>query len=160
MEQLKYVLYSVLILVGAALTYGIMKPVVQSQWILSKHQEEKITEGATCGYKEVSVKNTAGKKLFAANCAACHSIPKVLTGPALADVETRGPWTKRENLVKWVKSPARFIATNPYAKELLAQFNGQLMPSFTQLNDQQINQIFDYIKEGSSLMQKDMTAVP
>lgn len=159
MEQIKYILYSVLILVGTASTYAVMKPMVQSRWIVQPVKEPAIGSNADY-YAKPEPKNIAGKNLFQANCAACHSIPKVLTGPALADVESRGPWTKRENLLKWVKNPALFIATNPYAKELSAQFNGQVMPSFTQLDDQQISQIFDYIKEASAAMKETMTPVP
>ena len=74
-----------------------------------------------------------GKTLYQGNCASCHAINKQLTGPALAGVETRGPWTDRANLYKWVKNPAAFIPTTPYTKELQAQFGGQIMPAFPQL---------------------------
>lgn len=133
---------------------------VQTPWMLPEPKEEKSEEKATCGYKEVVVKNTAGKTLFQQNCASCHAIQKVLNGPALADVEIRGPWKRRENLVRWIRNPAQMIETNPYAKTLSLEYNGQVMPSFTQLTNQQIHEIFDYIKEGSSLIQQNITAVP
>jgi len=158
MEQIKYILYSVLILVGAALTYTVMKPMVQTQWIASPAKEPAI--GSNADYTKPEPKNIAGKNLFQANCMTCHSLAKVLTGPALADVESRGPWTKRENLVKWVKNPALFISGNPYAKELSVQFNGQVMPSFTHLSEKEINQIFDYIKEASATIWQDIIAMP
>lgn len=157
MEQIKYILYSVLILFGAALTYTVMKPMVQSQWIASRENAAEAKTNSSS--KATVVKNVAGKNLFSANCQACHSIFKTLTGPALAGVEARGPWTKRENLIRWVKNPARFIATDPYAKELAVQFNGQVMPSFAQLSDQQISQIFDYLKEASLEQKENMSAI-
>lgn len=95
------------------------------------------------------VKNVAGKNLFQNNCQTCHALNKNLTGPALAGVENRGPWGERKNLVKWVKNPATMIAENGYAKDLVKQYNGQVMPSFPQLSDEQIGNIFDYIREVS-----------
>jgi mono/diheme cytochrome c family protein len=97
----------------------------------------------------VAVKNVAGKNLFSANCQTCHAIAKDLTGPALANVETRGPWTDRANLIRWVKNPAAFIPTTTYTTDLTATYNGQVMPSFPQLSDDEIHQILDYIKEAS-----------
>ena len=146
MEQIKYILYSVLILVGAALTYSAMKPVFFSEWTASPTQA---ANSAPAPAKAVAVKNVAGKSLFSANCQTCHAIAKDLTGPALANVEARGPWTDRNNLVKWVKNPAAFIPTTKYTTDLAATYNGQVMPSFPQLSDDEIHQILDYIKEAS-----------
>jgi mono/diheme cytochrome c family protein len=150
MEQIKYVLYSILILVGAALTYAVMEPILFSKppMTLESTADSKPTLSATLAV----VKNIAGKNLFAANCGTCHSLSKALTGPALAHVEERGPWIKRENLLKWVSSPGAFIPTTPYTQQLATQFNGQVMPSFPQLSEQEKNQIFDYIKEASTAM--------
>ena len=87
-----------------------------------------------------------GKALFNANCATCHALDKALTGPALRGVETRGPWTDRKELVKWVHNPGGYIPSNPYTQQLAAQFNGQIMPSFPQLGEKDIFAILDYIK--------------
>ena len=95
------------------------------------------------------VKNIEGKNLFQNNCQTCHALNKNLTGPALAGVESRGPWDDRKNLLKWVKNPGAMAAENSYAKELVKQYNGQIMPAFPQLTDEQIGNIFDYIKEVS-----------
>ena len=148
MEQIKYVLYSILILVGAALTYSVMKPIMfyhantTSEGLSDKKGKENTVT--------VAAKNIVGKNLFSANCGTCHSLTKQLTGPGLANVEERGPWTKRENLLKWLNNPAMFIPSTPYTQQLAAQFNGQVMPSFSHLNDQEKTQIFDYIKEASA----------
>jgi mono/diheme cytochrome c family protein len=146
MEQIRYILYSVLILVGTALTYSVMKPVFFSG---SAGLPSEAAVGAPAASKTVAVKNVAGKNLFSANCQTCHAIAEDLTGPALANVESRGPWTDRANLVKWVKNPAAFIPTTTYTTELVATYNGQVMPSFPQLSDGEIHQILDYIKEAS-----------
>lgn len=105
-----------------------------------------------------------GKTIFGANCATCHAIDKDLTGPALRGVETRGPWTNRANLVKWVHNPGAFIPTTPYTQQLAASRNGQIMPSFPQLGEKEILAIFDYIKAapmpGAGGTEKDKLGAP
>ncbi len=91
--------------------------------------------------------NSEGKTIFQANCQTCHTLDKNLTGPALRRVENRGPWTERKNLIKWVKNPGGTTNQFNYTKKLVQQFGGQIMPSFLQLSDKQIEQIFDYIRD-------------
>lgn len=86
-----------------------------------------------------------GKQLFQQNCQTCHAINKNLTGPALAGLTERGPWTDRANLYKWIHNPAAFIPTTAYTKELQQQYGGQIMPAFPQLTEQQIDAIVDYV---------------
>lgn len=94
----------------------------------------------------ISLQAQDGKTIFQANCATCHALDKQLTGPALRGVNERGPWTNRANLHKWVHNPGGFIPTTPYTQQLASQFNGQVMPSFPQLADKEIDAIFDWIK--------------
>jgi mono/diheme cytochrome c family protein len=86
-----------------------------------------------------------GQQIFSQNCQSCHALDKKLSGPALRGVTGRGPWGDRANLVKWVHNPAVFIPTTPYTKALQAEY-GQIMPSFPQLSEADINAIFDYIE--------------
>jgi cytochrome c2 len=86
-----------------------------------------------------------GKALFQQNCQSCHAINKNLTGPALAGVTERGPWTERENLYKWIHNPAAYIPTDPYTVALQKQYNGQIMPAFPQLTNEQIDAIITYV---------------
>ena len=87
----------------------------------------------------------AGQQIFAANCQTCHALDKVISGPALRGVEERGPWTDRKNVHKWVHNPGAFIPTTPYTQELQKTY-GQIMPSFPQLSDADIDAVLDYIK--------------
>jgi hypothetical protein len=91
-----------------------------------------------------------GKQIFQANCQSCHAINKNLTGPALQGFTERGPWTDRQNVYKWIHNPAAFIPTTPYTKELQAQFGGQIMPSFPQLSEKDIDAIVDYINTAAA----------
>jgi cytochrome c2 len=86
-----------------------------------------------------------GAQIFKSNCASCHALDKVLSGPALRGVTSRGPWAEdRKNIYKWVHNPAAFISTTPYTQDLQKQY-GQIMPSFT-LKDEEIEAIVKYIE--------------
>lgn len=95
---------------------------------------------------QITAKAQNGQQLYANNCASCHALDKQLAAPALRDVESRGPWTERANLHKWVKNPGAFIPTTPYTQALQKQY-GQIMPSFPQLSDADVDAIFDYIRD-------------
>lgn len=86
-----------------------------------------------------------GKALFTANCASCHAINKKLTGPALAGLEERGPWSDRKKLVAWIHNPAGFAKTEPYAANLIKEYGGVLMTGFPQLGEAEIDAIVKYI---------------
>src|SRR6476469_3693888 len=86
-----------------------------------------------------------GQQIFQQNCATCHALDKQITGPALRGVNERGPWTNRANLHKWVHNPGAFIPTTEYTKSLAASMSGQIMPSFPQLGEKDIDAIFDWI---------------
>ncbi len=85
-----------------------------------------------------------GKALFQANCASCHAIGKKLTGPALAGLEGRGPWSDRKKLYAWIHNPAGFGKTDPYAGALIKEY-GVLMTAFPGLGEKEIDAIITYI---------------
>lgn len=86
-----------------------------------------------------------GRVLFQAKCASCHALDKQLTGPALAGVEGRGPWSDRKKLYAWIHNPAGFAKTEPYAANLIKQFGGVLMTNFPDLTEKDIDAIVQYI---------------
>ena len=104
------------------------------------------------GFLLLSIINTVqaqdGKQIFQQNCASCHALDKVLSGPALRGVTSRGPWAEdKQNIHKWVHAPAAFMATDPYTQGLQKQF-GSIMPNFpeSQLSDKDIDAIINYIE--------------
>jgi mono/diheme cytochrome c family protein len=94
-----------------------------------------------------------GKQLFQANCQSCHAINKVVVGPALEGLESRGPWSDRKELYKWIHNPPGYMATNAYAKQLHEQY-GSLMPPFPQLSEKDIDAIVDYIDKAAADLNK------
>lgn len=86
-----------------------------------------------------------GKALFQANCASCHAVNKKLTGPALAGLEGRGPWSDRKKLYAWIRNPAGFAKTEAYAANLIKEYNGILMTGFPGLSDKEIDAIITHV---------------
>ena len=85
-----------------------------------------------------------GKKLFNANCAACHKLDKKLIGPALGGVTER-----RENawLQAWIKDNNALRASGDQdAIDIFNEYNGMVMTAYPQLSEQDINDILEYTK--------------
>lgn len=83
-----------------------------------------------------------GKKLFNANCAACHKLDKKLIGPPLKGIsEKRNP----EWLKAWIKDNAALRASGDKdAIAIFTEYNGMPMTAFPQLTDQDIIDIVAY----------------
>jgi cytochrome c551/c552 len=84
-----------------------------------------------------------GKKLFKANCAACHNVgAKVVVGPGLQGVNDK---YSREWLGKWIKNSSKLIASgDPDAKAIYEEYNKSIMPPQA-VNDEDIDNILAYI---------------
>ena len=91
-----------------------------------------------------------GQALFQQNCASCHAVAKNLTGPALAGVEGRGPWSDRKQLYAWIHNPAKFMASDPYTQGLKQQYGGVVMTGFPQLGEKDIDAIIDYVNQAAA----------
>ena len=142
MNQVKYSAYA-LLLVFTVISTAVVVDKFSSISVPAPKEASANTETATAK----PIKNFEGKKLFQSNCQSCHSLHKNLTGPALATVESRGPWADRRNLVKWVKGSSSMVNEYEYTRKLFEDYGRQAMPSLSHLSDQEIEGIFDYIKE-------------
>jgi len=106
--------------------------------------------GAASGAEEASVApvevaevNEVGKKLFKANCAACHSVGgKKVVGPGLQDV---GEKYEREWLGKWIKNSGALIASGDAdANAIFNEYKKLPMPA-QPVSDADIDAILEYI---------------
>ena len=87
----------------------------------------------------------AGKKLFRANCAACHNMEKRVVGPALKNtVKNQGEdWTK-----KWIKNNQELRdAGDKHANEIFKEYNGMAMPAYEHLGDEAIDNLVGYLAQ-------------
>ncbi|MDH3796775.1 MAG: c-type cytochrome [Flavobacteriaceae bacterium] len=89
-----------------------------------------------------------GKQLFNQNCAACHSLNRKMTGPALANVESRlaeEEGLDKDWLSRWIKnSPAMIAEGDAYAVRTYNEYNQAAMTAFPTLSDQDIDDILAY----------------
>ncbi len=89
-----------------------------------------------------------GKATFKNYCASCHNKNMVddMTGPALAGVEERWADYPREDLYAWIRNSQAMIAQgHPRAQELWAQWQPNVMNSFPNLTDAQMENVIGYI---------------
>ena len=89
-----------------------------------------------------------GKALFNQNCAACHALNRKMTGPALANVESRlneDEGLEKEWLYRWIKnSPGLIKSGDAYANKVYAEYNQAAMTAFPTLSDGDIDDILAY----------------
>jgi mono/diheme cytochrome c family protein len=84
---------------------------------------------------------------FNKRCTACHTYGKgVKIGPDLKGVNQR---RTREWLIKFIAASSQVIQSgDPVATSLFVQFKQQRMPDWTDLTDEQIGEILEYIAVG------------
>ena len=84
----------------------------------------------------------AGKKLFNANCAACHKLNKRAVGPALRGISSK---YDREWLYSWIKNSTAMIKSgDAQAVAIYEEYNGSVMTSFPQFSNDDIDNIIAY----------------
>jgi len=84
----------------------------------------------------------AGKKLFNANCAACHKLNKKAVGPALRGVTAK---YDKEWLYSWIKNSSAMIkAGDAQAVAIWEEYNKTAMTAFPQLSNADIDNILAY----------------
>ena len=109
-------------------------------------QDEAVVEVEAV--EESSGDAVAGKALFNQNCAACHALNRKMTGPALANVETRlyeEEGLDKEWLYRWIKnSPGMIKSGDAYANKIYAEYNQAAMTAFPTLSNADIDNILAY----------------
>ena len=89
-----------------------------------------------------------GKQLFNQNCAACHALNRKMTGPALANVESRlaeDEGLDREWLYAWIKNSSGVINSGDgYANRIYNEYNKAAMTAFPTLSNEDIDNILAY----------------
>ena len=84
----------------------------------------------------------AGKKLFNANCAACHKLNKKAVGPALKGVSAK---YDKEWLYSWIKNSSAMIkAGDAQAVAIWEEYNKTAMTAFPLLSNADIDNILAY----------------
>jgi mono/diheme cytochrome c family protein len=98
------------------------------------------------GTLSAQVSADAGKDLFKANCAACHSkdMRTAATGPGLGGAQQR--WGDDVALYAWIRNSQAMVQKgHPKAVEVYNQYNKAVMTAFPTLTDDQIGSLIAYI---------------
>lgn len=99
---------------------------------------------------DVKARVEEGKKLFKANCAACHAVDRKMTGPALQNVWER--WESQEKIVAWTQNSQALIASgDAYANKIFNEYNKSVMSSFQQLSADQVVSIIEYYVQAETM---------
>lgn len=89
-----------------------------------------------------------GKQLFNQNCAACHSLDRNMTGPALRKVEARladEAGVDREWIYAWVKNSSGLIKSgDDYANKVFGEYKNVPMTPFPTFSNEDIDNILAY----------------
>jgi mono/diheme cytochrome c family protein len=89
-----------------------------------------------------------GRQLFMKNCAACHNPDLVspMTGPALGCLERAPEPRTRKWLIEYTRNSQKMIAKEDLlARCIWDRWKPTLMSNFESLNNQEINEIYNYI---------------
>jgi len=85
-----------------------------------------------------------GRKLFVANCAACHQLDMKMVGPALAGISKK---KDRKWLYTFIRNSQEMIKSGDHAAMCVADdFKKQVMPPFPQLTNEDMDAILAYTK--------------
>ncbi|MDT7829464.1 cytochrome c3 family protein [Pricia sp. S334] len=105
-------------------------------------------EGGEEATAELDGDPAAGKQLFNQNCAACHALNRKMTGPALANIESKLQEEEglgKDWLYEWIKnSPGMIADGDPYANEIYEEYNQAAMTPFPTLSNEDIDNILAY----------------
>jgi mono/diheme cytochrome c family protein len=152
-RQVNYIIYAILLSLSLPVGYYFVEKIVSTEM---KHNQQAANEGLPESNAVTVKKNTyLGKNLFNSKCASCHHVFKNSVGPALMNLEERGPWAIRSMLYEWIKNPNAFMKKNKYTSDLKNTF-GSMMQSFPEISNEEIDAIIDYINAETA--QQQMTA--
>ncbi len=115
-------------------------------YLNEKKDKKKAAAAVVPQTKTVDPKVAEGKKLFKANCAACHKMEGKLVGPGLKGVTER---REREWLHAWIKDNNAFRKSgDAIAKQVFEENNKMPMTAFPQLSESDIDALLAYFKVG------------
>ena len=97
-----------------------------------------------------------GKKLYNANCAACHKLDKKLIGPPLKGVSEK---RNREWLHAWIKDNNALRASGDQdAIDIFKEYNGMPMVAYPNFSDQDIDDILAYTDDKPVEVKNDVAS--
>ncbi|MCF6349541.1 MAG: c-type cytochrome [Flavobacteriaceae bacterium] len=109
-------------------------------------EKKEVTKKQTTETQTVDPIVAKGKKIFKANCIACHKLNKKVLGPALFGITDK---RDRDWLHKWIKdNNALRKSGDALAKQVFEEHNKMPMNAFPQLSEEDIDAMLAYFKVG------------
>lgn len=86
-----------------------------------------------------------GQTVFKTYCAACHKPDAKYSGPPLKGARERqaAAGLPKDWVYKWVHNTTAMLQTDPYAKQMFAEYNSQMTP-FPDLKNEEIDAVLDW----------------
>ncbi|HTJ52116.1 MAG TPA: cytochrome c [Cyclobacteriaceae bacterium] len=94
-----------------------------------------------------------GNHLFRTSCSTCHSIHHENIGPMLASITKK---KSRTWLTRFIRNSQDVIASGDVYANLLYRNYNHVMPSFTELSDDDIHDILNYLESNSTSVINEM----
>ncbi len=97
-----------------------------------------------CARQAMALPEDDGKKIFIARCASCHTVNRIMTGPALGGIDQRRDMAW---IINFVHSSQSLVKKGDKdAVEVYEKFNRVIMPDHTDLTEADIRDIVAYIR--------------
>ncbi len=114
--------------------------------ILAYTDGKEVKKEVVTGEQKVDPKVAKGKKIFKANCVACHKLDKKLIGPPLGGITEK---RERDWLHAWIKdNNALRKSGDALAKQVFEDNNKQVMTAYPHLSEEDIDALLAYFKAG------------
>jgi cytochrome c551/c552 len=97
-----------------------------------------------------------GRKIYKAQCAACHKFDRKLIGPALGGITER---REKEWLKLWIKDNNALVASGDALAKEVYNSNPNVMPAYPNLTDDDLENLIKYLAAGETASKKQLTAV-
>jgi cytochrome c1 len=139
MDQRKYIISAMLLLVIGGLIYLGLKKNTQSKDVENSY---RIIDNNVVDTLTGSQRN--GEILYMDNCASCHGGFRKADDPGLLFAGMESRWPDKKELFAFIRNPEEVMKRNVYARELKNKY-GAAMTAFPNLSNEEIQNILDYI---------------
>lgn len=106
--------------------------------------------------QEVDSGIALGKKIYKAQCAACHKFDRKLIGPALGGITER---REHDWLKAWIKNNNELVASGDALAKEVYDSNPNVMPAYPNLTDEDLENLIKYLAVGDKEPKKQLAAV-
>jgi cytochrome c2 len=139
MNQRKYIMYAILLVVVGGVIFLVSKRFTSSKNFENPSTIIDFAKTVDSSHDH----NVDGKSLFLTKCASCHNLIRDMAGPALAEIRDRGSWSDSKRLYNYIRHPES-LDRNKYIDSLRKVYGTKHL-AFPELSDEEIKAILSYL---------------